>query len=1256
MKKTLLSLLFTLLITLSRSQDLALAFPNGAITSPTSGCGLSATESVSVSVYNPGTTLPVGTTFTLSYTLNGGAAVVETITLTSAFSQNTSLSYTFTTKADLSVQGTYTLTATVNLAGDITPGNNTFSNYQVASNSNSVGGTLLSNAGTANTNVCFNNNSGSLALTGNVGNILNWEYSEDNGSTWINISNTSTGQTYLNVIDTTLYRAKVQNANCAAVFSSTATLTTNPTTVAGSITGGTTRCLGTATGVLTSVGKTGAIQKWQSSLNGVVWTDIANTANTNSYSNLTATTRYRVEVKSGACAAVFSPSVAITVSIPPTGGSVAADQTVCAGSSGTLTLSGHSGTITWQSSTNNGVTFNNVAGNTTPTLNFSNIATTTMYRCRLASTSCPTATSDTATITVTAATVPGSVSGSTTQCSGSNSGILNLNGQSGNVLRWESSTDGFVTWDTIPNTTTSQSYTDLLLPTSYRAVVQASGCSEASSTTATISLINGSVGGTISTLNTVECASSNNGSLILSGISGTITKWLSSTNGGQTWTTIANTTSTQTYNNLTDTTSFVAVVVNGTCPADTSDTLTVIVDPVSVGGIVSSNANVCAGGIGDTVFLSGNIGGVIRWEQSTDGGVVWLPISNTDSFQVYTNLASSTKYRGVVKSGSCPEAYASPATITVNSPAIGGTLYGGTTVCASGNSGSLTLVGFNTNVVEWQFSIDNGTTWMPIPGSNSAFQSFNNLIQPTWYQAIVSSGVCPNDTSSIAEVEVDSVTVPGFVSADNAVCANQNGDTLQILGNTGSVVGWQVSSDGGATWISLANTASTQLYSNLSTTTQFRAEVKNGVCPSATSLPATITVDQASIAGNISSSATVCELYNGGTLVLSGTNGNILGWEQSSDNGLTWTPISNTSSQLTYSNLSDTTWFHAIAQSGVCFPDTGAPAVITVIPKPNTSFTANDTCFGLPTQFTNGTTVSTGYVQLYNWDFDDNSSSISGNPNHVFADTGTFNVTLVALSNFGCLDTFSLPVKVFGLPKISFNLSGPLKFCSNDSVIIAAPSTNNIQYIWEASDTTNSITIDTTGTWNVIATDTVSGCFTKDSISTEVYPAPEIFVGADTVIGLGNTVTLTGAGSGTFLWAPSSSLDIASLQNPAASPTVNTTYTLVVTSSNGCTSTDSVKVRVEESFEFEFSSVITPNGDGFNDKWFIKNLEYYPGNEIIIFNRFGQKVFGMTDYDNSWDGTNNGSPLPDGTYYFVLKFSKSDKNFTGPITLLRSSK
>ena len=68
----------------------------------------------------------------------------------------------------------------------------------------------------------------------------------------------------------------------------------------------------------------------------------------------------------------------------------------------------------------------------------------------------------------------------------------------------------------------------------------------------------------------------------------------------------------------------------------------------------------------------------------------------------------------------------------------------------------------------------------------------------------------------------------------------------------------------------------------------------------------------------------------------------------------------------------------------------------------------------------------------------------------------------------------------------------------------------------------------------------------------------------------------------------------------------------------------------------------TPNGDNYNDVFKIEGIENYPGNEIKIFNRWGNQVFEMVEYDNSWDGTQNvgtdvvGDKLPTGTYYYIL--------------------
>ena len=80
-------------------------------------------------------------------------------------------------------------------------------------------------------------------------------------------------------------------------------------------------------------------------------------------------------------------------------------------------------------------------------------------------------------------------------------------------------------------------------------------------------------------------------------------------------------------------------------------------------------------------------------------------------------------------------------------------------------------------------------------------------------------------------------------------------------------------------------------------------------------------------------------------------------------------------------------------------------------------------------------------------------------------------------------------------------------------------------------------------------------------------------------------------------------------------------------------------------------NVITPNGDGRNDKLVIKGLENYPASSIAIYNRWGNEVYYSSSYHNEWDG--NG--LTESTYYYVLKLRlpEGTKTYTGWIQLIR---
>ena len=68
-------------------------------------------------------------------------------------------------------------------------------------------------------------------------------------------------------------------------------------------------------------------------------------------------------------------------------------------------------------------------------------------------------------------------------------------------------------------------------------------------------------------------------------------------------------------------------------------------------------------------------------------------------------------------------------------------------------------------------------------------------------------------------------------------------------------------------------------------------------------------------------------------------------------------------------------------------------------------------------------------------------------------------------------------------------------------------------------------------------------------------------------------------------------------------------------------------------------NTFTPNSDGTNDVWVIKDLQYYPGCTVEIFNRYGQHLYHSLGYSRAWDGIYNSRPLPSGTYYYIINLN-----------------
>lgn len=82
-------------------------------------------------------------------------------------------------------------------------------------------------------------------------------------------------------------------------------------------------------------------------------------------------------------------------------------------------------------------------------------------------------------------------------------------------------------------------------------------------------------------------------------------------------------------------------------------------------------------------------------------------------------------------------------------------------------------------------------------------------------------------------------------------------------------------------------------------------------------------------------------------------------------------------------------------------------------------------------------------------------------------------------------------------------------------------------------------------------------------------------------------------------------------------------------------------MAIAELFDVEVYNAFSPNGDGTNETWIIDRIEFYPDNEVLIFNRWGDRLHRFEGYDNEekvWEGkSSNGQALPAGTYYYVIK-------------------
>jgi len=300
----------------------------------------------------------------------------------------------------------------------------------------------------------------------------------------------------------------------------------------------------------------------------------------------------------------------------------------------------------------------------------------------------------------------------------------------------------------------------------------------------------------------------------------------------------------------------------------------------------------------------------------------------------------------------------------------------------------------------------------------------------------------------------------------------------------------------------------------------------------------------------------------------------------------------------------------------------------------------------------------------YNWIGPNGFTSSQQNPvitNTTQASAGNYSASITDAN--GCVSAYSSEtVTILNLPVVSFNAS-PTSGCEPLTVNFSNTTPSSTKYFWQFGDSgvdtisNPSHTYNHSGSFSVTLTvKDNNGCsnqLTTNNMIT-VHPLPVADFTTNPNVGAPNfPVAFSSAyttSPATWYWnfgdGTLETWQIPTTQH-AFTTMGNFTVTHIVESQFGCKDTVSKTILV---IKITIPNVFTPNGDGLNDHFVIDGIDQMTGTHLIVFNRWGKKVFESTDYKNDWDGEN----ASDGVYYFILSF-KDDlfQTTNGTVTILR---
>ncbi|MBW6483437.1 MAG: PKD domain-containing protein [Vicingaceae bacterium] len=920
---------------------------------------------------------------------------------------------------------------------------------------------------------------------------------------------------------------------------------TNPTTCGG--TDGTITLSGLNPGASYTVSYNGgaAVTMTANAFGNIIITGLA----AGSYTNFVVTLN--------GCTTTDNSTITLTDPNPPTV-NAGADQTVCEGTSVILTASNPNGaTITWDNGVTDGVPFTPAVGTITYTVTANLAGCIATDQVNVTVNPTPTVVVPVDIALCAAATVPATnftspVTGTNFDWANSNTAIgLGVSG-TGNIAAF-TSTNTTTNPITATITVTPTANGCVGTPNSYTITV------DPSPTVDPIANITVCNGGNVPASN------------YTSPTAGVTFNWTNSNTAiglaaSGTGNTPAFPATNTTTNPITATIS-VTAFING-CPGAVT-TYTITVNPIPT-VTVPANINLCHGAtVPTTNFTSPVTGTTFAWTNSSTaiglaangtGDIASFTATNTTTAPITATITVTPTANGCVGT---PSSY----TITVDpSPTANFTF---TTLCfgtttsftdqSNANGGTIT----NWN---WDFT-NNGIVNSTTQNTTNGYPTAGNYTVELMIQTALG---CKDSITKV--ITVNPIPVANFTAP--SVCLTEStlfNDISTIT--TGNILNWQWDFGDGVGTSNVQNPS--YLYGAANTYNVSLTITSNSGCINTIVIPVTVSAKPTAVftttdvCQNLAAQFTDQSLGNGGT---------INQWDWDIDfNGVTHT-TDYTSQNPSHNYATANTYnVQLIVTTAVGCSDT-VTNPITIHPMPVAAFSFTNQCDGNAVPFTDNSSVTSGNIATWNWNFGNNNTSTNQNPTELYAGEGVYNVQLIVTTNNGCSDAIVQQINVYPNPIVSFS---PVDVCLNvatqftDVTMVSNMFTSNslAQWNWDFGDGVGAstqqhpvYTYGQSGTFQATLTVTTNnGCTHDTTIDVTVHPLPQVNFGDVTedcgpvmCVNFTNTSSITSGTITSWLWdfgdgVSSTSITPAHCYENNSSATVSTfDVTLTAISNQQC--------------------------------------------------------------------------------------------------------